>query len=126
MQVQLNTDDHIAGRESLAQYVDEAVRNTLSRRFGDQLTRVEVHLSDLNASRGGDSDKRCRLEARPAGHQPIAVSHDAARVHEAFNGALHKLERALDSTLGRLRDAASRHAKDSPAPVEPEAETRES
>jgi hypothetical protein len=38
------------------------------------------------------------------------VSHDAAKVAEATHGALDKLVRKLDSTLGRSRDP---HARES-------------
>ena len=53
-------------------------------------------------------DKRCTLEARVAGHAPLAVSHEAGKVADAMHGALDKLARKLDSTLGRARDANGR------------------
>jgi hypothetical protein len=71
-------------------------------RFADQITRVEVHLSDENSQKGGDEDKRCLLEARLAGLQPMAVSHQAATLPQAIDGAATKLAKALESTLGRL------------------------
>jgi hypothetical protein len=42
------------------------------------------------------------LEARLAGLQPIAVSHQAATLEQAIVGAAEKLEHSLDSVLGRL------------------------
>jgi hypothetical protein len=39
----------------------------------------------------------------------VAASHDAGRVADAFSGALDKLVRVLDSTLGKARD----HGRDS-------------
>ncbi len=107
MQIQLNTDTHIEGRESMAAWVETALKDKLAR-FGDHLTRIEVHLSDANAARGGDADMRCKLEARLAGRTPLAVSHDAGNVGEAFQGATDKLQRLLDTTLGRARAARSR------------------
>jgi ribosome-associated translation inhibitor RaiA len=77
-------------------------------RFGDQITRVKVHLSDVNSHQGGDDDKRCRLEARLAGLEPMAVSHQAATLQQAIDGAAKKLERALESTLGRLGNKKGR------------------
>jgi hypothetical protein len=47
---------------------------------------------------------RCLLEARLAGLQPIAVSHEAATLQEAVAGAADKLKRSLDSSLGRLEN----------------------
>ena len=43
--------------------------------LSDRITRIEVHLSDENSLKGGDHDKRCMLEARIAGMQPLAVTH---------------------------------------------------
>ena len=106
MQVQLNTDNHIQGDDKLAAWVHAEISAKLDR-FGDHLTRVKVHLSDSNASRGGSVDKRCMLEARPAGRQPVAVSHDAGTVADALLGAVAKMVRALDSALGRARPRCS-------------------
>jgi hypothetical protein len=39
------------------------------RRFASQITRVEVHVADVNAGKQGSADKRCMMEARPAGRQ---------------------------------------------------------
>jgi len=74
VQIQVNTDDNIEGRDELARQIEAAVNATLSR-FSDQITRVEIHLSDENAGKSGSADKRCLMEARLAGRQPIAVSH---------------------------------------------------
>jgi ribosomal subunit interface protein len=101
MQVQLNTDRQITVDNQLANQVEAAVESALSR-FADQITRVEVHLSDENSNKGGDKDKRCLLEARVAGLRPLAVSHQAATLQQAIDGAANKLERSLESTLERL------------------------
>lgn len=111
MQVQLNTDDTIKGDESLAAWAEGELTDKL-KRFRDHITRVEIHLSDAAASRAGADDKRCKLEARLAGLQPIVVSHDAAKVAEAFLGAVNKLQHALDTAVGKVRDAHG-HGRDS-------------
>jgi ribosome-associated translation inhibitor RaiA len=104
MLIQVNTDRNIEGDIALAQQVEAVVRGTLDR-FSDQITRVEIHLSDENSDKkSGSDDKRCRLEARLAGHRPIAVSHQAATLELAVDGAAEKLKRSLDSTVGRLRN----------------------
>ncbi|MEO7855187.1 MAG: HPF/RaiA family ribosome-associated protein [Rubrivivax sp.] len=109
MQIQINTDANIEGREALAAWLETELKDKLSR-FGDHITRIELHLSDANAARVGEADKRCTLEARVAGRAPVAVSHDAAKVADAFRGAADKLQRKLDTMLGRGRDA---HGRDS-------------
>ncbi len=101
MQVQVHTDNHIHGSAELSSRVEDEVSGTLER-FGEQITRVEVHLNDVNGPKGGEDDLRCMMEARLAGHQPIAVTHRAAALDEAITGAVEKLERSLDHTLGRL------------------------
>ena len=101
MQIQINTDHNIAGHEALGAHVRSVVESTLSRN-SNHVTRVEVHLSDENSYRGGQDCKRCMMEARLEGHQPIAVTNDAATLDEAVNGAAGKLDRLIESTLGRL------------------------
>jgi len=103
MQIQVNTDDSVKGREALVTQVEAAVEAALER-FSSQLTRVEVHLSDVNAGRGGNEDKRCMMEARPAGQQPVAVTHNAATLEEAYEGAVGKLQNLLQSRFGKLHN----------------------
>ena len=103
MQIQINTDDNVEGRDALARRIEAEVDATLGR-FGGRLTRVEVHLSDENAGRAGAVDKRCLMEARPAGRQPVAVTHQAATLDEAYSGAAAKLRNLLESAFGRLDD----------------------
>ena len=63
---------------------------------------MEVHLSDENSdNKFGVKDKRCLLEVRLAGREPIAVSHQATNVEEAVDEAAQKMKHSLDSTLGR-------------------------
>src|SRR5665648_612318 len=108
MQIQINTDHNIEGREALADQVRGVVESALSR-FSDHITRVEVHLSDENSDKkGGNDEMRCMMEARIEGRQPIAVTHQAAILDQAVDGAADKLTRLIESTLGRLRDQKSR------------------
>jgi len=104
MQVQVSTDNHIEGGEELTREVEAVVEGTLGR-FSDWITRVEVHLSDESgSSKSRDNDKRCVMEARPAGLQPISASHQGATLAHALSGAAKKLARQLDDTAGRLGD----------------------
>lgn len=72
-------------------------------RHADRLTRVEVHLSDVNGPKGGP-DTRCALEARPAGMQPVAVTCDAATPSEAVKGAGEKMNSLLTTVFEKLSD----------------------
>lgn len=108
MLIKVTTDNHIQGGDELRQLVESAVQHAL-KRFASRVTRVEAHLSDESShakSRG--NDKRCKLEARLAGLQPIAVHHDGDTIKQAIDGAADKLEKILDRTLGRLHDSQDR------------------
>jgi hypothetical protein len=71
---------------------------------------VEVYLSDENSDiKFGTDDMRCVLKARITGLSPIAVTHQAATVDQAVDGAAEKLKRSLESTLGRLGNRKRRH-----------------
>jgi ribosome-associated translation inhibitor RaiA len=108
MNIQVNTDNHIQGGVELTRQVEAVVEGALGR-FGDRITRVEVHLSDESSSaKSRDDDKRCLMEARLAGLQPISVSHQGASVEQALGGAADRLETTLDRTLGRRDDPKGR------------------
>ena len=104
MQILLNTDSNITGREELASYVSATIEGRLAR-FSDYLTRIEVHLADESAGRITGADQRCMLEARPAGHEPIAVTAHAATIDEALSAAITR----LDTVLGRETDRRDHH-----------------
>ena len=103
MHVQTNTDRNIQASESLAAQVKAVVTSALGR-FVDQVTRVEVHLSDENGDKRGADDKRCMMEARLEGRPPTAVTHRAATVEQAMGGAAGKLARSIESALARERE----------------------
>ena len=100
MQVQVNTSNGIENKDSLERWANEYLNESLSR-FRQDVNRVEVQLRDNNSKRGGP-DKRCTLEARIAGYDMVAASHDAPSQDEAFRGATQKLINLLDHTLGKL------------------------
>lgn len=114
MQIQINTDDHIHGGDALTASVSAAIHSALGR-FAERITRVEVHLSDENGSKGGLQDKRCMIEARTEGRKPVAVVEQAATMKQALQGAIDKLVHLLDGTFSRLDDHR-RNLPDSPGP----------
>ncbi len=115
MHIEINTDRNIDGDVDLRQQVVEDVEVTLAR-FGEHLTRIEVHLSDVNGDKGGAADVRCVMEARPAGQGPLAATHQAATVTEAHRGAASKLSRLLDSRFSRLEARRGRETIRNPDP----------
>ena len=114
MLIQLNTDNHVNGRDEAMREVETDLQRTLGR-FSDQITRVEVHFRDANAEKSGASDKECTLEARVSGQDPTAVTHSAATLTAAFHGARDKLVRVLDKRLSKLRRPKGIDPYDRPA-----------
>ncbi|MBE9161142.1 HPF/RaiA family ribosome-associated protein [Tychonema sp. LEGE 06208] len=113
MQIQIHTGHNIEGDKALATQVSGVVAESLSR-LGDRITHVDVHLSDENSDKkGGDDDMRCTIEARLKGHQPLAVTHQAATLDQAVDGAADKLTRLIEHTLGRLHHQEN-HRTDPP------------
>ncbi len=109
MQIQINTDRNVDGNEALADYVRGEIKQVLSR-FSERITRVEIHMSDENSDKKGGKDcLRCVMEARLEGHQPMAVTDQSTTLEQAVHGALDKLTRLIDSTVGRLNN--QRHSK---------------
>jgi ribosome-associated translation inhibitor RaiA len=100
MQVQVDSN-HIEGSARLQEWVSSTVVDELER-YADLLTRVEVHVGDVNAQKGGPSDKRCQIEARPKGHSSISVTHNAESLDLAVAGAAKKMNHALEHLVGRL------------------------
>ena len=116
MQIQINTDHNIAGREALSAHIRAVVERALGHER-THLTRVEVHVADENGPKSGPKDMRCAMEARLERHQPLAVTFDAPTVHQAVDGAADKLARLVAHTLEKLQ-AARRHRTDPPL-IEP-------
>ena len=103
MTIKFNTDNNIKGSEKLRAYLTSFISEELSR-FSKQITRVEVHLSDVNGPKEGLNDKRCVIEARIEGMKPIAVTNHADTYEEAVEGALVKLKTLIGTIIGRLRN----------------------
>jgi hypothetical protein len=107
MQVQVRTDSNINGSAKMIEGVEAELTDALSR-FGNQITRVEVHFRDVNGPKSAGDDKSCLLEARVAGRQPVVVSHESGSLRQAIDGAIYKLQHSLDHQLGKLNDRKGR------------------
>ncbi len=105
MQIQVYGDNHIKSDTELTSLVEAEVNHALGR-FSNHLTRIEVHISDENGAKGG-IDKRCLIEARPAGHQPVTTSSEASEIEQAVKHASEKMKKALDSLFGKLDESRS-------------------
>jgi ribosome-associated translation inhibitor RaiA len=110
MHVQFNTNSSVMGTEDVAKRIEAQVRQRLAR-FADRLTRVEVHVADVNGAKHGADDKHCTIEARPRGSRPIGVTGRAADVDAAARIAANTMAERLERVLGK----AERHRHD-PSP----------
>ena len=100
MQIQINPGKNVTLHSKLSNFVETELNRTL-RRFDTQLTRVEVHLSGETPTKGVRG-KRCTLEARPRGLQPLVVTGTATSTQKCVSGAAEKMKRQLEATFGRL------------------------
>jgi hypothetical protein len=110
MQIQLNSDNRITGSQELLARVQANLEEEL-KHVTSVITRVEVHLNDVNGAKGGEDDKRCMLEARLSGLQPMAVESRAPTIDQAVSAAAGQLHRAIKTSLGKAE--ATERSRDS-------------
>ena len=103
MFIQIHADNQIESDAERNARLEEQIRQRMAR-FEDRITDIEVHVSDVNGSKGSHGDLRCTLEARVNGIPPVAVADEGTSVDRAVIGAAKKAVRALDHQLGRLSD----------------------
>ncbi len=103
MLIQVNTDHTVTKPVGFVEHVRETIEQILAN-CETQITRIEVHFSDVNGRKTGPNDKRCVMEARVVGRKPIAVTDQADTLDEALSGAAEKLKHALESILDKEHD----------------------
>jgi len=103
MQIQINTDHTIKENEASRDKFIKLIRIEL-KNFSSHITRIEVHFTDENGNKTGQMDKKCLIEARIEGRQPIAVTNHSNTEAIALDGAIEKLKHSLDAILGSLRN----------------------
>ena len=103
MRIQLNTDKNIEGTESLESFVSEKIRSAL-KHYIDKITRIEVHLSDQNADKGGKDDIQCKIEARLEGIQPVIVVSKSSSIEKALDDAADKMKVSLSTIIGKIKN----------------------
>ncbi|MGA9580405.1 MAG: HPF/RaiA family ribosome-associated protein [Allosphingosinicella sp.] len=99
MQFQFNSDNRIEGDAAVAERVETLVRDRLER-VSDRLTRVEVHVGDVNGPKGGN-DIRCAVELRPTGMNPVSGTNEASNLEAAVSSATDKALSAFDRQIGK-------------------------
>jgi ribosomal subunit interface protein len=100
MKIQVNSDNTVAVDAAMKTYVRGEVTRILDR-FAAKVTRVEVHLADIDKTKNSQGDKRCLVEVRPAGADPRSTSANANDMQTAVGEALRKMQRSLTTFFGK-------------------------
>jgi ribosome-associated translation inhibitor RaiA len=103
MIIQINTDKNLDMHDEYASQLEALLTEKLSR-YSEHITRLELHLSDENGSNESPNDKKCVLEVRLEGRQPIAVTATGDTYDHAVNNTIDKIKSSLDTIIGKLRN----------------------
>lgn len=116
MQILLNTDPYVDGREAMHEHLEAVVQEVLGQ-YGNRITRVHAYLADASgAILGGTSDIHCTLEAWLMEHEPVVARHHAVTASQAIHGALRKLGCVLASEFEK-QDHRYAHPTQCPQPI---------
>jgi ribosome-associated translation inhibitor RaiA len=102
MQIFLHTDPNIRGSQAMANHLNEVVKDAM-RRFGERVSRVEAHLSNVHSTikTTTEQDIHCTLEAKVVGLDAVIVKVQASNAHQAIDGAAKKLIRAVETQIDK-------------------------
>ncbi len=103
MNIQINTGHNIQSNETLIAKFRSTIERSLIR-ISDHITSLEVHMKDEDGIKKGKNDKRCLIEARLEGRQPIVVTEHSSNLNQALDGAIEKLIRMIERIIGRQRN----------------------
>ena len=87
--------------DAIEAHIREHVGHTLGR-FADRVSRVEIHIGDHNSEKSGPNDKRCLIEARPKGLDPVVVEAEGSDLYAVVSDAASKMRRVLDKRFEKL------------------------
>jgi len=99
MHVEINYRD-LAKSDQLNQHINESIEQHLHK-YDDRLTRIEVHIGDTNGHKPGENDKRCMMEARPAGLSPVVAEAFSGDIYSAVRDAATRLDRVLERRFAK-------------------------
>lgn len=102
MQIQIRWSD-VESSDALGKHINEQIKHAL-RHLEGRFTAVNVHIHDENAGKHGGNDKRCVIEARPAGYDPLSVESNGDDFYITVNAAARKLQAAAESFIEKHRD----------------------
>lgn len=103
MEIQINSDNNLRVSKEYNIQLKQLLSTKL-RRFDKYLSRIELYLSDVNGSKDGVNDRKCVIEARIKGKDPLVVTSIDENHDKAIALSLEKLKSSLDSVLGKLKE----------------------
>lgn len=102
MLIQVNTGSQTHNTAHRTEEVQALIEDKLSR-FADRITRAEVHLTDENSTgKTSGNDKKCMIEVRMAGRQPISTTDHGATHDQALHGAASKMQSQIATIVGKI------------------------
>ncbi|HRD56803.1 MAG TPA: hypothetical protein PK504_02080 [Ferruginibacter sp.] len=102
MLIQINSDKNIESTAASIAHFSEIIKEQLLR-FEEHITRVDVHLSDVNGDKENGADKQCLMETKIKGGSPIVVTTTEATPHMAVKFAGEKIAILLEKALEKRR-----------------------
>jgi hypothetical protein len=89
-------------------------------KFAASITRVSIHVEDVNGPRGG-VDQVCRIKVALIGLPSVVFQAQEALLQSAIDGALVGVERAVRRSVQRrrMKPVRSRRPIKSSRPVDP-------
>ncbi len=101
MQILLQSDPNTDSSQLMAEHFATVV-NAAMGRFGERVTRVEAHLSGANGQpKTSGNDIHCTLQATLKGLDAVVVKDQSGNAHQAIDGALRKLKRAVGAEIAK-------------------------
>jgi hypothetical protein len=103
MNIQINTDKNLTNSEEFKSWLTSLISDELVR-YGENITRLEVHLSSEDGAKSRVPEIRSMIEARLEGQQPIAVTNHSDTNERSVTGAIEKLKSLLETKQGRSKN----------------------
>jgi len=99
MKVEISYHD-ITRTEAIEARIRDEIETDIGR-FADRVTRIEVHVGDMNSHKKGPDDKRCMMEARPAGSKPVVAEAVGEDLYAVISETGQKLEKVLEKHFAK-------------------------
>lgn len=101
MQTILHADHHAPNFHSMAEHLRIVAYDALQR-YGERVTRVEAHLGDgQGPTRHKGGRIQCTVQAHVKGIDAVVTSDRGGSPHQAIEGALRKLRRAIGHAISK-------------------------